>query len=121
MKTLMSILTAITAFLKWLAHKNDPTTVKRNDKKSEDKAVEQAIKASRDGDADEINKTLRKYLALPLVAAPLLFAGCRTTEVVYIPEGEKVIQLEHNGIPGWFVPQPVFEKMLEATVRQGSQ
>jgi hypothetical protein len=112
----MAILTAITAFLKWLAHKNDPATVKRNDKKSEDKAVEQAIKDSRDGDADAINKTLRKYLALPLLCIPL-FAGCRTTEVVYVADSDKVISMEHNGAPGWWVPQPIFEKMVESVIR----
>ena len=116
MKTLMAILAAVTAFLKWMAHKSDPATVARNDRKAEDKEVEAAIKASRDGDADEINKTLRKYLALPLVCIPLL-SGCRTTDVVYIAEGDRVIEMEHNGAPGWWVPQPIFERMMESVIR----
>jgi len=118
MKTLMAILAAVTAFLKWMAHKSDPATVARNDRKEEDKEVEKAIRASNAGDEDEINRILRKYLALPLVCAPLFFVGCKSAPaVVYIPEGDKVISIEINGAPGWWVPLPVYNRMTEKIIR----
>jgi hypothetical protein len=113
---LKTIIELIKAIFQWLANRNDPATIKHNDKKTEDKEVEKAIKASREKDADEINKMLRKYLALPLLCIPL-FAGCRTTEVVYVAESDKVISMAHNGAPGWWVPQPIFERMMESVIR----
>jgi phosphoribosylcarboxyaminoimidazole (NCAIR) mutase len=120
MKILMAILAAVTAFLKWLAHKNDPANVERKDRKAEDKEVEAAIKASNAGNEDEMNRILRKYLALPLICVPLLFSGCKSAPpVVYIPEGDKVISIEINGAPGWWVPLPVYNRMTEKIIRKG--
>ncbi len=111
-----AIIELIKAIFQWLANKNDPANLERKNRKAEDKEVEAAINASREKDADEINKTLRKYLALPLLCIPL-FAGCRTTEVVYVADSDKVIAMEHNGAQGWWVPQPIFEKMMESVIR----
>ena len=115
----MWIIRLIEAIVRLIANKADPENRKRDHAEKTEKKVEAAIEASRKKDAAKVNKILMsKLFKCAALILALSISGCRSTELLIVPKAEAVIPMEHEGIPGWFVPQPVFERMLEAVVRQ---
>jgi hypothetical protein len=115
MKWLMLIIQSV---LRIWANKTDPENRKRDHAEKTETNVEKAVNASRKKDAAAVNKILRsgKFKCVVALCA-LTISGCRTPMMI-VPQAEAVVPLVHNGIDGWFVPQPTFEVMLEAVVRQ---
>jgi hypothetical protein len=111
----------IQELLKIFANRTDPEMVKREDRKKVEEKVQAAIKASRQGDTAKVNSILRNkwFRCVALSACSIGLQGCASTpQLMIVPSSEAVLPLEYNSVPGWFVPQPIFERMTEAVVRQ---
>ena len=88
--------------------------------KEKEKDVEQAIK---DKDEDAINAIINRKVkkvakALFLFVSLSILCGCVTKYVpVYVKEEEKVVYLENEGKPGYWVPEETMKKLLTYKVR----
>lgn len=122
MKTLLGLIKAI---FQWLANRTAPEAVTRRHKKKVDAKVDEAIKASRHKNKDKVNRILRsrRLKILPFVLVFVLSGGCIAPKpaIMYVTQEQAVEPFTHNGVEGWFVPQPVFEKLLEAKIEMDNQ
>ena len=107
MKTLLAL---FASFFRWLANWSDPEAVARRDKVAQDKETIKAVQEVIRKDEDAVNNRLKKHLPLLFIGF-FLMAGCVRT--VYIEETDRVIPLEHNGKPGWWVPEGRFAQIME--------
>lgn len=88
--------------------------------KEKEKDVEQAIK---DKDEDAINAIINRKVkkvvkVLFLFVSLSILCGCVTKYVpVYVKEEEKVVYLENEGKPGYWVPEETMKKLLTYKVR----
>lgn len=123
----MKILAIIVQFLRWLASRNElaatpegQATAKAEREKAEaakvQGEVDRAQKAVTTGDADEVNKTLRKNGLLILVVMLALCSGC-AGKVVYIERDDAAVRYELNGKKGWFVPDATMARLMEQAIR----
>ena len=115
------LLGIINQILRLLANKTEPENRKRDHAEKVEAKVEQAVKASRQKDAAKVNSILRSrwFKSVAIFAACSALQGCVSTQpMMIVPNAEAVLPLDYNGVPGWFVPQPIFERMMEAVVRQ---
>ena len=71
------------------------------------------------GDEDKLNARLRDHMMKLIVigSITLLAYGCIRTSVRYIPAEQKAVKIEHNGVQGWFVPDPVMAILMEKAER----
>jgi hypothetical protein len=116
----MWIVKLIEAIVRLIANRADPENRKRDHAEKTEKKVKKAIAASRKKDAAEVNRILMsKWFksVTVFIGLSISLAGCQGP-VVIVPKAEAVYPMEREGVPGWFVPQPIFERMLEAVVRQ---
>ncbi|OHD21741.1 MAG: hypothetical protein A2Y38_14505 [Spirochaetes bacterium GWB1_59_5] len=106
------------AVLKWFF--SDRQVAKR-----EKAAVEADIQAGTDaiarGDEDEVNRRLKKMMlkdvAILTIPAVLAFAPGCATRVCYIPQEQRAVRIEREGVKGWFVPDGVFALLMEKAER----
>ena len=115
MAWILKILQSILAI--W-ANKTDPENRRRDHAEKTETKVEKAVNASRKKDAAEVNRILRsgKFKCAVALCALTISAGCRTplapvTSLDAVP-------MEWNNQPGWYVPDPTFDKLIEAWVKQ---
>ena len=123
MKWLLDIIAAV---LKIFANKTDPEMVKRKDAAKTEARVKEAKDAIRAGDEDKVNAILKDLLWVPVAACCLfstLGTGCATPAPapIYVPGNHRVLKIEHDGVAGWFVPDYVFEKLVESMTKQNKE
>ena len=84
-------------------------------RRAEVKARRQAItEAVHGGDVDEVAKlhhTLLKVLALGLLL-PLVGCARTTREVIYVNQPMAPVRLVHEGAPGWWLSDALYEATL---------
>jgi hypothetical protein len=114
MKALLEILAAVA---KWFF--GDRQQAARDAAETERRRRE-ANKAVKTRDEDKVNAILRKHLIYAVLPLCLL-VSCKTAAPVpeYIPAEEKALAIEWQGRPGWFVPQVVYEAMIDKLVKGG--
>jgi hypothetical protein len=115
------LLGIIHAILKIVANRTDPEVMKQKRKEKVEAKVEAAVKASREKDAEKVNAILRSkwFKCAVIFVGCTALQGCVATQpMMIVPKAEVALPVEYEGVPGWFVPQPLFERMLEAVVRQ---
>lgn len=118
----MRLLTAICEFLAaWFGWKVSPAAEraeKRQRQAETERTVQDVAEAVRKGDEDKVNAHIQTLLRSAVLWAFLgLCAGCATTEVVYVPETDRAIRMEHDGRPGWWLPDAVMARLLEDATR----
>jgi hypothetical protein len=106
MKALIEILAAVA---KWFF--GDRQQEKRAEAKRQD-AAQGAVEAVKTKDVDKVNAILHGKLCMAMIGVAAL-ASCATVRPVYIAESDKVFPVVIEGKAGWFVPDPVFEKMMQ--------
>jgi hypothetical protein len=106
MKAILEILAALA---KWFF--GDRQQEKRAEAKRQD-AAQEAVEAVKRKDADKVNAILHSKLCLTLIGI-VAMTSCTTLQPVYISESDKVFPVVIEGKSGWFVPDPVFEKIMQ--------
>lgn len=119
----MRLLTAICEFLAaWFGWRTSPAAERAEKRKRQietDRTVQDVAEAVRKGDEDRVNAHIQTLLRVVVLWAVLgLCAGCvGTTKVVYVPETDRAIRMEHAGRPGWWLPDAVMARLLEDATR----
>jgi len=109
-------MSTIASWSKWFTSGDQVKKRKKN--KLEDEVSDGAT-AIKEKDVDEVNRRLRKHtMELIFIVGMLVsVAGCRTPQVIYIPQEHKAIPLVHNGAEGWWLPNGQFSILLEKAER----
>jgi len=118
LRAIFETIAAVAAVAKWFF--GDKQVAKR-DETAQEADIQAGTDAVRSGDEDAVNRRLKKMmlrdmmvLALPAVLA--FTPGC-AHQVCYIPQEQKAVRLEHEGVKGWFLPDGVFALLLEKAER----
>ena len=122
MKAILSILKGIAAVLSWFFSDKQ---VKKRELRSLDKKLAEQEKAIRTGDVDAVNKRVQELmrnarcwfllacLGLGLCAVAAHVVACRTVApTCYVSSEERVARIDHEGKPGWWVPDAVFNILM---------
>jgi len=113
------LLGIISELLRLMANKTDPEVLKQKRREKIKAEIEEAIIASRVKDAAKVNRILRSkwFRCVVIFAGCTAMQGCASTPTLMIvPKAEVHLPVVYDGIPGWFVPQPEYEKFLEAKI-----
>ena len=99
------------AVVGWLTFYNSP----RHQKKLDDADIAAKDSAISNGDVEKVNSRIQDILKVAILAAVLAFgASCAVpTRVIYVPSDQKAVPMTYQGVPGWFVPNSVFTKLLD--------
>lgn len=85
--------------------------------KKEREAISEAVHT---GDAEKVDALNQEILKESLRLLPLGFflgmslflPGCSFTRTVYVPDSAKAVPMEHEGVPGWWEPNSLYEAKL---------
>lgn len=116
MSIIKAIISAVAYVFKWLSNRNDPVAVQQRKADAQTKDIENIAGEVHRKDSDAINKRihdLRKAGLVFVMVYAMGVCGCTTPRVIYVPEQDKVVPLELNGRPGWWVPEMVMVDLLE--------
>ena len=105
-----SILAIIAAFAKWFTGDRQET---KRDQAEVEKRKRETLDAINARDEERVNNILHRHLLC--VILPVCFlAGCRTAAPapIYISAEDKVLAIEWQGKPGWFVPDNVYKAIM---------
>lgn len=130
METLRKIIDAIIAFLKYKTAKQEnikvnketANIIEQDAKKIAEKKQKEVNEAIESKDEDKINSIInrvcKKGMIIFILAFQVLISGCYTEYVpVYVPESDKVIYMEHEDKPGYWVPERTMNLLLSYKVK----
>ena len=118
MSFLSSICEAVAAWFRWLASPAKERADKDRRQADTDRQIRDLGESVRDGDQDAVNAAIQRMLRVAVMCGSLWLCGCAThPEVVYVPETDRAVRLQHDGRSGWWLPDAVMAKLLEDATR----
>ena len=110
MSWLKLVLSAVVEVFAWL---NSPRRQAQADAHAKDVAQASNDSAIQTGDENKVNARIQTIIKV--VAVSFLLCSCQVpTKVIYVPADEKAIPIVYNGQQGWFVPNAIMQKLLDA-------
>ncbi len=112
----------LTKFFEYKNTKETNDAVKDNKKFQKDlekialKKEKEVDKAFKKIDVDSINRIIHRTSILVVIS--FLFVGCITkTDIVYVQEDDKVVYMENNGKPGYWLSESTLRKLIDYKIK----
>lgn len=94
----------------------DDKKFQKNLEKIVSKKEKEVDKAFKNIDVDAINRIIHRSCVLFIVS--FLFCGCITkTDTIYIQEDDRVVYMENNGKPGYWLSETTLRRLLEYKIK----